>query len=50
LIGHDNSSINESISKLREAAAPSVDGSIYDGKTLLLENELIYIEEEKLDT
>jgi hypothetical protein len=46
LIGHDNSSINESISKLREAAAPSVDGSVHDEKTLLLENELIDIDEE----
>jgi hypothetical protein len=46
LIGHDNSSINESISKLREAAAPSADGSVHDEKTLLLENELIDIDEE----
>jgi hypothetical protein len=49
-LGHGKCSINESISKLREAAAPSVEGSDYDKKTVSMDKELIDLEDdEELD-
>jgi hypothetical protein len=49
-LGHGKCSINESISNLREVAAPSVEGSDYDKKTVSMDKEMIYLEDdEELD-
>jgi hypothetical protein len=37
-LGHGKCSINESISKLREAIVASVEGSVYDKKTISIKN------------